>query len=91
MDPRLVAQLSIASRPYRRDQSNTTFYSGFQKANYDTDASRAPNWDKGHWPDATVNSLKPMQTCWATCHAAFDTHHHRKNTSCRRTMTINCL
>lgn len=47
MDPRLVAQLSIASRPYRRDQSNTTFYSGFQKANYDTDASRAPQLGQG--------------------------------------------
>ncbi|MFN4266878.1 MAG: hypothetical protein ACK4F8_14155 [Aquabacterium sp.] len=47
IDPRLVAQLSIASRPYRRDQSNTTFYSGFQKANYDTDASRAPQLGQG--------------------------------------------
>lgn len=47
IDPRLVAQLSIASRPYRRDQSNTTFYSGFQKANYETDASRAPQLGQG--------------------------------------------
>lgn len=47
IDPRLVAKLSIASRPYKRDQSNTDFYRGFQMANYETDASRAPELGKG--------------------------------------------
>ena len=45
--PRLLARLSIASRPYRRDQGNTHFYSGFQRANYDTDAGRAPHLGTG--------------------------------------------
>lgn len=47
IDPRLLARLSIASRPYRRDQGNTRFYSGFQRANYDTDAGRAPHLGTG--------------------------------------------
>lgn len=47
IDPRLLARLSIASRPYGRDQGNTRFYSGFQRANYDTDASRAPHLGTG--------------------------------------------
>lgn len=47
IDPRLLARLSIASRPYRRDQGNTRFYSGFQRANHDTDAGRAPHLGAG--------------------------------------------
>ena len=47
IDPRLLARLSIASRPYRRDQGNTHFYSGFLRANYDTDARRAPHLGAG--------------------------------------------
>lgn len=47
IDPRSLARLSIASRPYRRDQGNTVFYSGFERANYDTDAGRAPSLGQG--------------------------------------------
>lgn len=47
IDPRLLARLSIASRPYGRDQGNTRFYSGFQRANHDTDAGRAPHLGAG--------------------------------------------
>lgn len=42
IDPRRVARLSVTSRPYRRDKANTAFFAGFQKANYETDAGRAP-------------------------------------------------
>lgn len=47
IDPRLVAQLSIAARPYRRDEANTAFQDGFRRANYATDAARAPQLGDG--------------------------------------------
>jgi len=47
IDPRLLARLSIASRPYRRDQDNAVFYAGFQRANHATDAGRAPDLGLG--------------------------------------------
>jgi hypothetical protein len=47
IDPRLLARLSIDSRPYRRDQNNSAFHPGFQRANYDTDAGRAPHMGLG--------------------------------------------
>lgn len=47
IDPMAIARLSVASRPYQRDSQNKPFYSGFQKANYDVDAKRAPHLGMG--------------------------------------------
>lgn len=46
-DPRRIAALSVATRPYRRDADKTGFISGFQHANYEVDRARAPSLGSG--------------------------------------------
>lgn len=47
IDPRRIAQLSIATRPYARDARNQSFTPVFKQYNYETDAARAPALGKG--------------------------------------------
>lgn len=47
IDPRAIARLSVASRPYGRDSQNPSFYPVFQKSNYSVDAGRAPHLGDG--------------------------------------------
>lgn len=47
VDPRRIAAVSVATRPYRRDASNERFAQGFQQANYEVDRSRVPSLGVG--------------------------------------------
>lgn len=46
-DPRHIAALSIASRPYAQHMQNDTFASTFQQINYENDACRVPHIGEG--------------------------------------------
>ena len=47
VDPRRIAAISVASRPYRRDAKNEHFTQHFKQANYDVDRSRVPSLGTG--------------------------------------------
>lgn len=47
LDPRQIAAVSVATRPYRRDATNEHFSRGFRQANYDVDRSRVPSLGTG--------------------------------------------
>lgn len=51
IDPRHIAQLSIATRPYARDARNQSFTPVFKQHNYSTDAGRVPALGKGKLAD----------------------------------------
>jgi hypothetical protein len=46
-DPRNIAALSIASRPYTKHMQDDTFASTFQQLNYETDSCRVPSIGEG--------------------------------------------
>jgi hypothetical protein len=46
-DPRNIAALSIASRPYTKHMQDNTFASTFQQLNYETDSCRVPSIGEG--------------------------------------------
>lgn len=46
-DPRQIASLSIALRPYERDMAKEEFAPRFRELNYQTDASRVPSLGEG--------------------------------------------
>lgn len=50
-DPAQIAQLSLQTRPYARDLAKEAFSSVFKAANYEVDASRAPELGRGELGD----------------------------------------
>ncbi len=47
IDPRRIASLSVATRPYARDASNSQFTPIFKGLNYEVDSSRVPSLGQG--------------------------------------------